>query len=212
VNDPRERIETEHFQCRLDIGDAPDAWEIGGTNFAGESGYADWPEVVAFAEKILAADEAWKDRQTPTLEELRAKYPAWRMNYEEHGEQFSAVVDSADCPGNIPRGTGPCRRQQSDWFNTEGEALRWLAATLAEVTPTETEQQFRECPACDGRGGIARQISEDEWYHSPCEVCEGRGEVPVEELTWILKRNGWRANDERETRRNPQSHRRRVTA
>jgi hypothetical protein len=171
VNDPRNFVASSPFSCEREGG----RYHLHGA-------WAGWSEVVAFARAILAADEAWLDSQTPTLEELRARYPKWRMNYEEHSEQFSAVVDSADCPGNIPRGTGPCRRQQSDWFNTEGEALRWLAATLAEVTPTETEQQFRECPACDGRGGIARQISEDEWYHSPCEVCEGRRKVPVEEL------------------------------
>jgi len=54
---------------------------------------------------------------------------------------------------------------------------------LEEVTPVETEQQFRECPACDGTGGIVRQVSEDEWYQSECEACEGRRVVPVEELT-----------------------------
>ena len=125
MTDPREQIETNCLSVTL-IPDI-DTWEVDG-------GYVDWPEVVAFARAILAADEEWLDSQTPTLDELRAKYPAWRMNYEEHGEQFSAVVDSADCLGNIPRGTGPCRRQQSDWFNTEGEILRWLAAKLEELT------------------------------------------------------------------------------
>ena len=100
MTDPREQIETNCLSVTL-IPDI-DTWEVDG-------GYVDWPEVVELAQKILAADEAWKDAQTPV----------------------------------------------------------------------ETERQFRECPACDGRGGYARQVSDDEWYHSSCEVCQGRREVPA---------------------------------
>lgn len=164
ADDPRERIETEHFQCRLEIGDAPDAWEIGGTNFTGESGYADWPEVVAFARAILAADEAWKDSQTPKPERqfpvLNSEYrpgapksvpwsilaPHEPQALKNHCGQsletlarrggLSPVEIYAVVNGlSWSVGKSPC---------DEPEALRWLAATLAEITPVEGREEVSD--------------------------------------------------------------------
>lgn len=165
MTDPRDRVETFRIRCCA-VGEE---WEIGGVGRPAPS-RSGWPEVVELAQKILAADEAWKDSQTPTLEGLRAKYPGRSIGMAR------VVCGPTYC---WRARVGPC---ESPHIVTEIAALRWLAAKLEEVTPVETEQQFRECPACDGRGGIARQVSEDEWYHSPCEVCEGRRKVPVEEL------------------------------
>lgn len=72
-DDPRERIETKRIRC----AGTPGGWSLGqvGTVYAA---LADWPEVVAFATAILAANESWLDAQTQTLEELLAEYPDWR--------------------------------------------------------------------------------------------------------------------------------------
>jgi len=71
TDDPRERVETAHIRCN---GVTPNQWIIAAVGQHAPA-FADWPEVVELAQKILAANEAWLDSQTPTLESLRAKYP-----------------------------------------------------------------------------------------------------------------------------------------
>lgn len=113
-----------------------------------------------------------------TLDELRAKWPAWEITPPLRVPRSPTLTVFKVAA--FPLGGGPWIVEEG---RTDTEAIVRLAAKLEEITPVETEQQFRECPACNGRGGYARQVSDDEWYHSSCEVCEGRREVPVEELT-----------------------------
>lgn len=129
MNDPRERIETRLLGCqRMPWAPAGEAeWVIGAVQ-SGHSGRADWPEVVAFARAILAADEAWLDSQTPTLEELRAKYPAWCPSLAREFWGVRGVLDVVDCSGD-----SGCRFTVGPW-GTERDALRWLAAKLEELT------------------------------------------------------------------------------
>lgn len=58
MRDPRELIWTDRIRCdqRTD-----GAWCLGGVA-GSDAAWATWPEVVAFAEAILAADRAWKNR------------------------------------------------------------------------------------------------------------------------------------------------------
>ena len=126
MKDPREHVETENVAVRRDVcvhtGKA--FWIVGDTVNTGEYGEADWPELVELAQKILAADEAWKDANTPTLDELRAKYPEWCLDVlttelnviamYEHRE-LETVCGFADVA-------------------SEPQGIRWLAAKLEELT------------------------------------------------------------------------------
>lgn len=127
MTDPRQRIETKNFSCEIDKdvrGRPGGTWVIGGTNFAGESGYAAWPEVVAFARAILAADESWLDAQTPTLEELRAKYPGAMVE-----------ITPLHIPGDDYLARLVTERESLEHAApTVGHSLRWLAAKLEELT------------------------------------------------------------------------------
>jgi hypothetical protein len=85
---------------------------------------ANWAEVVEFARAILAADESWLDSQTPTLEELRAKYRGAMVEITPlhiPGDDYLArlVTESESVEYAAP---------------TVGHALRWLAAKLEELT------------------------------------------------------------------------------
>lgn len=62
MTDPRERIETADISCRRD---SDRVWEIGSRTFANDAAFADWPEVVAFAHAVLAADAEWKRSLKP---------------------------------------------------------------------------------------------------------------------------------------------------
>lgn len=91
---------------------------------------ASWGTTVAFATAILAANESWLDGQTPTLEELRARYPEWSLDLVttelnviamyEHRE-LETVCGFADVA-------------------SEAQGIRWLAATLAEITVEGREE------------------------------------------------------------------------
>lgn len=59
--DPRERIETENVRC----GGNANGWHF---NHHGRAGRVDWPEVVSFAEAILAADAEWREQNAPVPE------------------------------------------------------------------------------------------------------------------------------------------------
>ena len=59
MTDPRERVETADISCRRD---SDRVWEIGSRTFANDAAFANWPEVVELAQKILAANEVWKGR------------------------------------------------------------------------------------------------------------------------------------------------------
>ena len=61
TDDPRERIETEHIRCD-DI--TPTQWIIAAVGQHAPA-FADWPEVVAFAHAVLAADAEWKRSLKP---------------------------------------------------------------------------------------------------------------------------------------------------
>lgn len=117
MSDPRERIETENLQC----ASREKAGLIEG--FYRLSGFAPWPEVVAFAEKILAADAEWRESNAPTLEGLRAKYPNRRFGIDREpcGPTFCDVAFY-----EYPGGTHHAPHY------TERAALEWLAARLAE--------------------------------------------------------------------------------
>lgn len=116
MSDPRERIETENLQC----ASREKAGLIEG--FYRLSGFAPWPEVVEFCEKILAADAEWREQNAPTLAELRAKYPGAMVEITPlriPGDDYLArlVTESVSVEHAAP---------------TVGHALEWLAAKLAE--------------------------------------------------------------------------------
>lgn len=124
ADDPRERIETNCLFVAL-IPDA-DTWDVDG-------GYVDWSELVELAQKILAADEAWKDSQTPTVDGLRTKYPGFNFGLERIpcGPTFCDVAWIDAHPFKV----------EGNHFESEIAALRWLAATLAEITPVEGREE-----------------------------------------------------------------------
>lgn len=121
TDDPRERIETEHIRCD-DI--TPTQWIIAAVGQHAPA-FADWPEVVELAQKILAANEAWLDSQTPTLESLRAKYPDRRfgIDRESCGSTFCDVAFYGYSGGT----------HYAPHYN-EAAALEWLATKLEELT------------------------------------------------------------------------------
>ena len=119
MSDPRERIETAHIRCdnRTDT-----AWCLGAVG-SDVAAWATWPELVELAQKILAANEAWLDANTPTLEELRARWPRAMVAITPlhiPGDDYLArlVIES----GSVEY-AGP----------TVGHVLRWLAAKLEEL-------------------------------------------------------------------------------
>ena len=124
MTDPRNHVMTDRLRCVwMETGE----WALAGSR-SGFAGFADWPEVVELAQKILAANEAWLDSQTPTLEELRAKYPEWSMLSIRDGDgRFRGALDIPGCPGGAE-----CRWTTGPW-GTERDALRWLAAKLEEL-------------------------------------------------------------------------------
>ena len=125
MSDPRERIETAHIRCdnRTDT-----AWCLGAVG-SDVAAWATWPELVELAQKILAANEAWLDSQTPTLEELRAKYPEWSvLSIRVEDGRFRGALDIPGCPGGAE-----CRWTTGPW-GTERDALGWLAAKLEELS------------------------------------------------------------------------------
>lgn len=129
MTDPRERIETEHIKCSFSVAGL---WLI-------ESDREDiypcvpWPELVELAQKILAADEAWKDANVPTFQGLRTKYPG-----------FNFACDRIACGPtycDVAWVTLPDGTNKENHFESEAAALRWLAATLAEITPVEGREE-----------------------------------------------------------------------
>jgi hypothetical protein len=111
MSDPRNFVASSPFSCEREGG----RYHLHGA-------WADWPGVVAFARAILAADEAWLDSQTPTLEGLRAKYPGRSIGMAR------VVCGPTYC---WRARVGPC---ESPHIVTEIAALRWLAAKLEELT------------------------------------------------------------------------------
>ena len=129
MKDPRAFITTENLHCELYHPGSLPEWSVGGMRKDRTTcGYADWPEVVELAQKILAANEAWLDANTPTLDELQARYPEWEpcVLYVRTG--WRVWAERLRAPGH-PIG--------QDNFPTKEAAIRWLAAALAEITPVE---------------------------------------------------------------------------
>ena len=121
TDDPRNHVMTDRLRCvRMETGE----WALADRRsmFAA---FADWPDVVELAQKILAANEAWLDGQTPTLEELRVKYPDRRfgIDRESCGSTFCDVAFYGYSGGT----------HYAPHYNEEA-ALRWLAAKLEELT------------------------------------------------------------------------------
>lgn len=114
INDPRRLVQTDNLRVLQQVG--LERYEIRQrTQYSSE-----WPEVVAFATAILAANEAWLDSQTPTLEELRERYPDEHLGIVE---QPSGVM-YAYC--------GPARMRHFEYTKTRNQGIRWLAAELAK--------------------------------------------------------------------------------
>lgn len=62
MSDPRVRIEAGPLGCqRMPWTPAGEREWVIGQRSGGHSGLADWPEVVAFAQAILAADAEWRE-------------------------------------------------------------------------------------------------------------------------------------------------------
>ncbi len=123
MTDPRNHVMTDRLRCvRMETGE----WALADRRsmFAG---FADWPEVVELAQKILAANEAWLDSQTPTLEELNGKYPAAMPACVQQERSIDGFYAEYLTPGVLPG--YECAR-----FASRVEALRWLAAKLEELT------------------------------------------------------------------------------
>ena len=126
MSDPRERIETEHLHLSVlflenDTVDKTAYWWLGMND--PHEGAVPWPEVVAFAQAILAADAEWREANAPTLEELRARYPGAMVEITPlhiPGDDYLArlVTESVSVEHAAP---------------TVGHALDWLAAKLAET-------------------------------------------------------------------------------
>lgn len=117
MEDPRELVRYKPFILNRK-GD--DAWTMGSNR------PAPWHIVVRFANAILAANEAWLDSQTPTLEELRERYPEMYMSVGTHAptdEQWWALYHPHGLTGASYSGT---------FFANEKAALRWLATELAK--------------------------------------------------------------------------------
>lgn len=116
--DPRERIETKHLRCN---GMTPTQWVVAAVGQHAPA-FADWPEVVEFAAAIIAADAEWRESNTPTLEEMRARYPGAMVEITPlhiPGDDYLVrlVTESVSVEHATP---------------TVGHALEWLAAKLAE--------------------------------------------------------------------------------
>lgn len=84
---------------------------------------APWHVAVAFANAILAANEAWLDSTTPTLAELRERYPEWSLS--------THFVPGVGCFSAAVR--YKCTINSIVPLEDEQEAIRWLAAELAKV-------------------------------------------------------------------------------
>lgn len=123
MKDPREQIQTENLTVSIlhdesQTIDRQSYWDVIAPSAV------PWPEIVAFAQKILAANEAWLDSQTPTLEALRAKYPGAMVEITPlriPGDNYLArlVTENVSVEYAAP---------------TVGHALEWLAAKLEELT------------------------------------------------------------------------------
>lgn len=121
-NDPRD------FVCAgglLATNDDLTGWTPGRL----ESNRVEWHDIVAFATAILAANEAWLDSQTPTLEGLRERY----------GSQWDYIGVCLQLPTQERWAASAWRNlaRHADMINeggflTEYAALRWLAAELAK--------------------------------------------------------------------------------
>lgn len=120
MSDPRERIETRHLRCN---SMTPTQWVLAAVGQHAPA-FADWPEVVEFAEKILAANAEWRESRAPSLEGLRARYPSRRFGIDREpcGPTFCDVAFY-----EYPGGTHYAPHY------TERAALEWLAARLAEL-------------------------------------------------------------------------------
>lgn len=151
TDDPRERIETEHVRCSFSVAGT---WLI-------ESDREDiypcvpWPELVELAQKILAANEAWLDGQTPTLEELRAKYDGkWHVSARRHGLCFEAEI--------MPHGS-VSNPTYCDGFDTEKQAIRWLVDVIEDrgvFAATAWEEQERSQRLCDHERRIEEELTD----------------------------------------------------
>lgn len=117
---PRERIETKHLRCN---GMTPTQWELAAVGQHAPA-FADWPEVVAFAQAILAADAEWRERNAPTLAELVATYPDVRFitGRDECGRCEWVRFDG--------KHGGPDEYGDAVSFPDRADALEWLAAKL----------------------------------------------------------------------------------
>ena len=118
MSDPRERIRVGRLFAVRMPWEKPERWSV-----SSDDGRAEWPEVVAFASAILAADAEWREQNAPTVEELRERYPGAMVEITPlhiPGDDYLArlVTESVSVEHAAP---------------TVGHALDWLAAKLAET-------------------------------------------------------------------------------
>lgn len=102
-----------------------------------------WDSWVTLATAILAANEAWLDSQTPTLEELRAKYPGFNFALERVacGPTFCDVAWIVNAYPSDWR-----RDRLTEWAPTEAEAIERLAKRLAGIEAWQERQESSRSP------------------------------------------------------------------
>ena len=156
-DDPRERVETENLLCHADTS----CWYLTRKAPYAGAGRADWPEFVELAQKILAADAAWKEQTTPR------RFPVLNANSRNSKNYPRTVPWSMLAPHEPQALKNHCGQSLEKLASRGGlspleiyavvngltwtigklpcdeeEALRWLAATLAEITPVEGREEL----------------------------------------------------------------------
>lgn len=118
-NDPRGLVKTDRIELVQEW--RSEYFHIQSLVSSGCAG-GSWPEIVAFATAILAANEAWLDSQAPTLEELRERYPNRLFGIKPNEPCDLTFCDVAWIQGTVGM----------PHFGSEAAALRWLADELAK--------------------------------------------------------------------------------
>ncbi len=162
VTDPRNHVMTDRLRCvRMETGE----WALADRKsmFAG---YANWSEVVELAQKVLAANESWLDGQTvkperqfPVLNTYGRNAPAvvrsvpWSMlaphepqALKNHcGQSLEKLASRGGLsPLEIYAVMNGLSWSMGKLTCTESEAVQWLAATLAEITPAEGREELSD--------------------------------------------------------------------